>query len=45
MGRDNDMKMSEHCTKKIAEIAKVTDATIVGPAASSRCCRTPRPSR
>jgi gluconate 2-dehydrogenase alpha chain len=31
--RDNDMKMSEYCTKKIAEIAKATDATIVGPAA------------
>ena len=31
--RENDMKMSEYCTKKIAEIAKATDATIVGPAA------------
>ncbi len=31
--RDNDMKMSEYCTKKAAEIAKATDATIVGPAA------------
>jgi gluconate 2-dehydrogenase alpha chain len=31
--RENDMKMSEHCTKKIAEIAKATDATIAGPAA------------
>ena len=31
--RDNDMKMSEYATKKIAEIAKATDATIVGPAA------------
>ena len=31
--RDNDMKMSEYCTGKIAEIAKATDATIVGPAA------------
>jgi gluconate 2-dehydrogenase alpha chain len=31
--RDNDMKMSEYCTGKIAEIAKATDAAIVGPAA------------
>jgi gluconate 2-dehydrogenase alpha chain len=30
--RDNDMKMSEYCTKKAAEIAKAVDATIVGPA-------------
>lgn len=31
--RDNDMRMSDYCTNKVAEIAKATDATIVGPAA------------
>ncbi len=30
--RDNDMKMSEYCTRKLEEIAKAMDATILGPA-------------
>jgi len=30
--RENDMKMSEYCTKKLEEIAKAMDATILGPA-------------
>jgi gluconate 2-dehydrogenase alpha chain len=33
---DNDMRMSDYCTKKVADIAKATDATIVGPAAPRR---------
>ena len=31
--RENDMKMSEYCTKKMEGIAKAMDATILGPAA------------
>jgi gluconate 2-dehydrogenase alpha chain len=30
--RDNDMKMSDYCTKKMEEIGKAMDATILGPA-------------
>ena len=31
--RDNDMKMSEYCTTKMADVAKAMDATILSPAA------------
>jgi gluconate 2-dehydrogenase alpha chain len=34
--RENDMRMSEYCTKKVVEIAKATDAEIVGPAPSRK---------
>jgi gluconate 2-dehydrogenase alpha chain len=34
--RDNDVRMSEYCTQKVAEIAKATDATIVTPAAGRK---------
>src|SRR5262249_43861699 len=31
--RENDMKMSDYCTKKMEEIGKAMDATLLGPAA------------
>jgi gluconate 2-dehydrogenase alpha chain len=31
--RDNDARMSEYCTMRMEDIAKVMDATILGPAA------------
>jgi gluconate 2-dehydrogenase alpha chain len=31
--RDNDMRMSEYCTKRVAEIAHAMDGAVVGPAA------------
>jgi gluconate 2-dehydrogenase alpha chain len=34
--RNNDMRMSEYCTRKVVEIARATDAEIVGPAPPRR---------
>jgi gluconate 2-dehydrogenase alpha chain len=34
--RENDMRMSDYCTKKMEDIGKAMDATILGPAAARK---------